>query len=248
LPFEATLQVYQAKPGVKRLWLMPGVGHAQEPVLAQDAEYTAQLREFFHSALPTQTSSCVGAPPITCDLLAPPAGAATVQLRNAGSPGLVLLTSVYDKRLEFRTVWLSDGVDLPHMGSDAPRQVSCLRLFTGTGCGATARLCPSARGQRYQEVYQPYMRGLSRLLHEGRLQELDDLLAALPQERPEAPFDFFLGLYCVQIMRQTQRKLPHIARAAAAAFCRYWPSSRPAAPGQRSTPRDLAAAVLSTRT
>src|SRR5262249_9739991 len=41
LPFEATLQVYDALPGTKRLWLMPEVSHAQEPILAQDGEYVA---------------------------------------------------------------------------------------------------------------------------------------------------------------------------------------------------------------
>jgi pimeloyl-ACP methyl ester carboxylesterase len=246
LPFEATLQIYDTKPGAKHLWLIPGVGHAQEPVLAQDAEYAAQLGEFFHRALSARAPSRVGTPPITCDVVVQPGGACTLQLRNAGPPALVLLTIVYDTRVEFRTVWVPDAVDLSNVGRDTPRQVSCLRLFTVTGCGDSTRPCLSPRGQRYQEVFQPYIRGLSRLLHEGRLQELAPLLDALPQESPKAPFDFFLGVYCVQIMHRTQRKLPHIARAAAMAFCRYWHYGRQAAQRQLPTPWDLAATILHT--
>jgi hypothetical protein len=245
LPFEATLQVYATKPGAKRLWLIPGVGHAQEPVLAQDAEYVAQLGNFFHPLLPSKVQPGVDTLSVTCDVAAQPAGVCTVRLHNPGPPGMVLLTIVYDTRVEFRTIWVADRVDLPTLGGDRPRQVSCLQLFAVTdGSRDTARLCPSARGQRYQEVFQPYIRGLSKLLHEGRLKDLDPLLHALPQARPEAPFDFFLGVYCVQIMQRTQHTLPHIARAAAAAFCRYWHYGQQAE--QRQQPRlwDLASTVL----
>jgi pimeloyl-ACP methyl ester carboxylesterase len=247
LPFEATLQVYATKPGAKRLWLIPGVGHAQEPVLAQDAEYVAQLGNFFHPLLSSKIQRSIDTPAILCDVVAQPAGACTVRLHNPGPPGVVLLTIVYDTRVEFRTIWVADRVDLLTMGHDRPRQVSCLRLFAVTdGSRDTTRLCPSARGQRYQEVFQPYIRGLSKLLHEGRLKDLDPLLRALPQERPEAPFDFFLGVYCVQIMHRAQHTLPHTARAAAAAFCRYWHYGQQAEQRQQSMLWDLAAAILET--
>jgi hypothetical protein len=142
---------------------------------------------------------------------------------------------------------VADRVDLPTLGGDRPRQVSCLRLFAvSAGSSDTARLWPSARGQRYQEVFQPYIRGLSKLLHEGRLKELDPLLRALPQTRPEAPFDFFLGVYCVQIMQRTQHTLPHIARAAAAAFCRYWHYGQQAEQRQPPGLWDLVSTVLET--
>jgi pimeloyl-ACP methyl ester carboxylesterase len=245
LPFEATLQVYDAKPGAKRLWLMPGIGHAQEPVLAQDEEYAAQLGDFFHRLF-KKTQPSHSTPPITCDVVTHPAGALTLQVHNPGPPGLVLLTMVHDTRIEFRTVWMTDEVALPMLEHDRPRQVGSLRLFSVTGCGDTARQYPSPRGCRYREVFQPYIRRLSMLLHEGRLQELDSLLGALPQQRPEAPFDFFLGVYCVQIMRRTQHKLPHIARAAAIAFCRYWQYGKQPMPRQQPTLWDLAATILET--
>ena len=248
LPFEATLQVYDTKPGAKRLWLIPGVGHAQEPVLAQDAEYAAQLGDFFHPLLSSKTQPSPETPSIMWDIVAQPqpVGAWTVRLHNPGLPGMVLLSIVYDTRVEFRTIWVVDRVELPTMERDRPRQVSCLRLFAVTGGNSPAHLYASARGRRYQEVFQPYIRGLSKLLHEGRLKELDPLLRALPQARPEAPFDFFLGVYCVQIMHRAQHTLPHIARAAAAAFCRYWHYGQQAEPRQQPRLWDLAAAILET--
>src|SRR5712692_6782341 len=51
LPFEGTLQVYDALPGAKHLWLIPEVSHPQEAALAQDGEYVAQLAHFFSAAL-----------------------------------------------------------------------------------------------------------------------------------------------------------------------------------------------------
>jgi hypothetical protein len=177
-------------------------------------------------------------------VVAPPGGVYTLRLHNPGPPALVLLTIVHDRRVEFRTVWVPEAVDLSNIVPHQPRQVSGLRLCTVTGCGNTARLCPSARGRRYQEVFQPHIRGLSRLLHEGRLKELPPLLQALPQDRPEAPFDFFLGVYCVQIMLRARRHLPHIARAAAIVFCRYWHYGQQAAQRQQPTPWDLAATIL----
>jgi pimeloyl-ACP methyl ester carboxylesterase len=227
LPCEATLQVYQVKPGAKRLWLIPGVGHAQEPVLARDGEYTAQLGDFFHSVLANQVGTAVRPPSPTGQLL--PQGDHTVVLRvqNAGPPGCILTTVVSHTAVHFRTVWVQDSVDLPGVPGEGQAVVSCLRLFATTGCGASARERLTPRGQRYQDAFQPHIRALSRTLHESRLADLAPLLDALPQERPEAPFDFFLGLYLVQIMLRTQGKFPALARRAAELFTRYWHDGMP---------------------
>jgi hypothetical protein len=88
------------------------------------------------------------------------------------------------------------------------------------------------------------VRELSKLLHERRLHELEFLLPLLPRERPEPPFDFFLGVYCAQIMQRTHRTMPHLARAAAQAFLRYWHYGPDAAPPGQPTLWDLAAEVL----
>lgn len=244
LPFEATLQMYTAKPGEKRLWLIPRVGHAQEPILAQDAEYAAQLGDFFHRVLPNDVRPGSSMPPMTCEVIAQGPETFCLRLHNPGPPGLALTTIVSDKTVDFRTVWVHNRAEVSDMATGERPQVSCGRLFAVAGCGDAACIHLTARGQRYQEVFQPAVRELSRTLHESRLTDLDTLLGALPLEKPEAPFDFFLGVYCVQIMRRAQHKLPHIARAAAEAFCRYWPYGAAGAASDPPTPWDLAAAVL----
>ena len=91
----------------------------------------------------------------------------------------------------------------------------------------------SLRGQQYRATFQSLIRELSKVLHERRLHDLEPLLHILPHERPEPPFDFFLGVYCVQIMQRTHHKMPHLAQIAARVFTRYWhygPDDEP--PGQ----------------
>ena len=56
----------------------------------------------------------------------------------------------------------------------------------------------------------------------ARLDDLEAFLHRLPHERPAPPFDFFLGVYCVQIMQRAHPKMPRLARTAAQIFTRYW--------------------------
>ena len=219
LPFEATLQVYDALPGAKRLWLMPEVSHAQEPVLLQDGEYVAQLRSFFYETL----SGAAPAPAsITCQLVQQGPERYTLRLHNAGPPCLALTTVATPHALASRTVWVEETAELPVLATGPQPSVHCLRLFEVADDGDRARLRYTPRGQRYRTTFQPLIRELSQLLHERRLHELEPLLHRLPRERPEPPFDFFLSVYCVQIMQRARRKMPHLAQAAARVFTRYW--------------------------
>ena len=220
LPFEATLQVYDALPGSKRLWLIPEVSHAQEPVLAQDGEYVAQLADFFHVAL--QGNRRPALPPITCQLVPQGPERYALRLRNAGPPCMVLTTVVAEHSLASRTIWVQDGTELPVVATGPQPIVHCLGLFAAAGDGDNACLRSTRRGQQYRATFQPLIRTLSKALHERRLHDLEPLLHMLPYERPEPPFDFFLGVYCVQIMQRTRHKMPHLAQTAARAFTRYW--------------------------
>lgn len=221
LPFEAALAIHNAKPGEKRLWLMPDVGHAQEAVLANDGEYSAQLGDFFHGALGTLASTECHS--LSWKTIMDKARKPMLRLHNDGPPGAALTAFIGRQTADFTTAWVHDAATLPYPTSHQPQHVHSLRLFAADqdGEAATARL--TQRSSRYQTVFQPYIRELSRLLHESRLAELNDCLKALPQEKPEAPFDFFLGVYCSQIMRRGSKKHPHLTRSAAKAFTRYWP-------------------------
>ncbi len=222
LPFEATLEVYAAKPGEKRLWLIPDVGHAQEAVLAKDAEYAAQLGDFFQPVLTSPTQPGTRLPSLTCEIVSRNIERLVLRLKNNGPPGAVLTTVVGEQTADFKTIWVRDVADIFYPARPGQLHTNGLRLFEVEQNGDATSVRQTVRGHRYQTVFQPYIRGLSKLLHESRLQEIEAFLPTLPQEKPEAPFDFFLGVYCIQIMRRTRRKFPHIAKAAADAFTRYW--------------------------
>ncbi|MBM3223917.1 MAG: alpha/beta hydrolase [Candidatus Tectomicrobia bacterium] len=242
LPFEGTMQVYDVLPGPKYLWLIPDVGHPQEAALAQDGEYVAQLQHFFHHALQGQPS--VTAPSLHAQLVPQGPQKYTLHLRNDGPSGLALATVISDHAIVCKTVWLQQDAAFPVYATGRQPAVHCQRLLAVEGEGHTTRPHDTLRGQRYRLVFRPLVRALSQLLHERRFTELEDLLQRLPHERPEPPFDFLLGVYCVQIMQRTRQRLPHIAQAAAKVFRRYWhygPSTVSAGPPTLYT---LAADVL----
>jgi len=120
--------------------------------------------------------------------------------------------------------------------------VRCLPLCEVDGDGVHPRYTP--RGQQYRTLFRPLIRELSQMLHERRLHDLEALLHTLPHERPEAPFDFFLGVYCVQIMQRTRQKMPSLAQVAAQVFTRYWRYGPDAEPLGQPTLWALAAEVL----
>jgi len=93
-------------------------------------------------------------------------------------------------------------------------------------------------------MFRPLIRELSHVLHERRLHDLEALLYTLPRERPEAPFDFFLGVYCVQIMQRTRQKMPSLAQVAAQVLMRYWHYGPDAEPLGQPTVWAFAAEVL----
>jgi pimeloyl-ACP methyl ester carboxylesterase len=242
LPFEATLQVYDALPGNKRLWLIPEVSHAQEPVLAQDGEYVTQLAHFFHAALQGNKDTML--PHITYQLVPRGPERYAIRLRNSGPPCMVLTTVMADHSLASKTIWVQDGTELPVIATGPQPRVSCLGLFEVVGDGDQAYIRSTRRGQQYRATFQPLIRSLSKALHERRLHDLEPLLHILPYEHPEPPFDFFLGVYCVQIMQRTRHKLPHLAHTAAQAFTRYWHYGPQAEQPGQPTLRALAAEIL----
>ncbi len=242
LPFEGTLQVYEALPGTKQLWLIPEVSHPQEAALAQDGEYVAQLARFFHAALRGQAH--VATPFITSQLVPQGAESYILHLHNAGAPGLVLTTVISEHDLACQTVWVRDTAELSVHAPGRLPTVSCLPLLEVDGEGDSGHIRYTPRGQQYRAMFRPLIRELSHVLHERRLYDLEALLYTLPRERPEAPFDFFLGVYCVQIMQHTRQKMPSLAQVAAQVLMRYWHYGPDAEPLGQPTLWALAAEVL----
>ncbi len=233
LPFEGTLQVYNALPGRKDLWLIPEVSHPQEAALAQDGEYVAQLADFFHATLTDHT-------PRQATTMTLEVG----HLRNTGAAGLALTTIMADHTLACRTTWVEAAAHCALAGFESPGLLSGRRLFAVEGRGATAQPRLTPRGQQYRRLWQPLMRDLGQLLHERRVHDMEPVLRRLPSARPEPPFDFFLGLYCVDVMKRAQRTLPHLASMAAQAFLRYWHYGPATASPGTPTLRDLACTIV----
>ena len=222
LPFEATVEVYKAKPGEKRLWLIPEAGHPQEPVLSHDGEYALQVGDFFHRALGGHAHRSMAHAPLTVTVNVQTDQTARLCLQNPGLPGLALTTVVGAGAADVNAYWVQHDVHMPPIPWRETSWASCLRLFDVLGHGDDARAQVTPRGRCYRMNFQPLIRRLSQCLHEGRLKGLPTLLCEMPTERPEAPFDFFLGLYCVLIMQRARYKLPQTARLAAERFLRYW--------------------------
>ncbi len=242
LPFEATLRVYDTLPGPKQLWLIPEVSHAQEPVLAMDGEYVAQLAYFFHTTLQASPSSALSS--LTSELIPQGAHQYILRLRNGGQPCVVFTTVVTEHRLACHYVWLEDSVDIPVMATDPQPRVYCLRLLETNGASDNPQIRSTPRGHHYRTTLQPLLRALSQSLHEGRWHELAALVPTLPHARPEPPLDFFLGVYCVQIMQRTRRISPHLAQAAARAFTRYWHYGPPPEQSGAASLWDLTSEIL----
>ena len=220
LPFEGTLQVYGALPGAKQLWLIPEVSHPQEAALAQDGEYVAQLAHFFHTTL--RAHAPVPMPSITCQLVPQEPEHYRVRLRNAAAPGLVLTTVISEHTLACRTVWVQDAAEFSVHAPGRQPTVHCQPLCEVEGQGESAQPRYTPRGQQYRTTFRAIIRELSQRLHERQLDDLESFLHRLPPERPAPPFDFFLGVYCAQIMQHAHPKMPGLARTAAQIFTRYW--------------------------
>lgn len=238
LSFEGTMQVYDALAGPRSLWLIPAVSHPQEAALAVDGEYVAQLAHFFHTALQGEST-----PTLTWQLILDGPQQYRLRLHTTEPPGVVLLTMATPQTLTSRTLWLDTAAEIALPATDAPPWVHALRLRTGckTGEGLEPDLTP--RGVRYRQTWQPLIRALTQALHERRAPDYAALVQAMPAERPEPPFDFFLGLYCIQIMQRTQHTMPQVAYAAAQRFRQYWHYGPPPEV-EGPTPWDLAAAIL----
>jgi len=235
LPFEAAIDLHGLLPGRKRLWLVPGTGHAQEPVLACSREYTAQLEDFLDCAF-------TGTPPLTpavrvSSVPAPPRETGGVRVRLgldaaavASRPrGPVLLSAMGGGIL--RQVLL-DGSEEAVLEFPGPIEgIFPLRLLRPE---LDARADTYVRGG-YQAVFRAMVDAVN-----GRdLGRLDAALEAhLRLERAD-PFDFFAALYCLRGAQAALGGVPswpgknlEVARRSLERFLVLW-ASNPALPGEQ---------------
>jgi hypothetical protein len=234
LPFELAIDLHEILPGRKRIWLVPGTGHAQEPALACGLEYTAQLGDFLDCAF-------TGTPPFTpavrvSDVHADQPRTGGVRARfgldstaaTSRPCGPVLLSAVGEGIL--RQVLL-EGSDEAVLEFPGPiESVLTLRVL---------RTELDARADRYVKAgYQTVFRAMVEAVNGRDLGSLDAALEAHMRLGRADLFDFFAALYC---LRGAQAALggvpswpgrnPDLARRNLERFLVLW-TSNPSHPGE----------------
>ncbi len=199
LPFEAALDVRQAHGGPGRLWLIPGVGHAQEPALACAEEYASQLGDFFRSALGSEGPSRGAADAAGA---AHAAGAAApclafesrhedgrwrLQLDLRGPPGPYLASVVAGDELIFHRLWVEEraGADAAALATfDLPApaaEVHALRYIGAERSGASWKPARSERTECFARIGESFRR-ISSAIIERRAGDADRELARIERE------------------------------------------------------------------
>ena len=218
LPFEAALDVHAALRGPRRLWLVPGAGHAQEPALSHGAEYAAQLRAFFRSSFST----------------APEAG---------GPSGPVLISRLGEETLEQRVVEpTADGRQSTGRSADQELEIEALTL--GPDGFPRPELDPVSERYRcggYRELFRRMVRAVNAMDFAG----LDAALGDHLELRREMPFDLLAAMYCVRIAQAGLGLAPGWPRAdekivarSLERFSALW-EAHPALPGREAADSPL---------
>ena len=204
LPFEAALDLHEQLRGPKRLWLVPGIGHAQEPVLARGLEYAAQLEDFLDGAF---AGTALLTPAVRVAVLPPPhpaTGGVTARLgldasaAASGSRGPVLLSAVGGGVLRQVVLEGSEEAVLEFPGP-IERVVALRVLHTD----------PDASGERYVSGgHQTVFRAIIQAVNGRDLASLDAALEAHVRLGRAAPLDFLAALYCLRGAQAALGALP----------------------------------------
>ncbi len=234
LPFEAAIDLHEALPGRKRIWLVPGTGHAQEPALACGLEYTAQLEDFLDCAF-TRTPPFTPAVSVS-DVHAhhPRTGGVRACLglvssaATSRSRGPVLLSVVGGGIL--RQVLLEGSEETVLEFPGPIERVFTLRLL---------RTEMDARADWYvRGGYQTVFRAMVEAVNGRDLGSLDAALEAHMRLGRADLFDFFAALYCLRGAQAALGGVPSwpgrnldFARRNLERFLVLW-TSNPALPGE----------------
>lgn len=234
LPFEAAIDLHEQLRGPKRLWLVPGVGHAQEPALARGLEYAAQLEDFLDCAF-------AGTPPLTLAVRVatlpaphPATGGVTARLgldsaaAASGPRGPVLLSAVGGGVL--RQVLLEGPEEAVFEFPGPIERVFTLRVL---------RTEPDLNAARYVSGgYQTVFRAIVQAANGRDLVRLDAALEAHMRLGRVDSLDFLAALYCLRGAQAALGALPSwpardrvLARRSLERFLVLW-TSNPALPGE----------------
>ncbi len=196
LPFEGAIEFYDALSGPRRLWLIAGAGHAQEPAMSHRAEYIFQLRDFILSC-PHHVED-VRAVADDAPQTADEEGSASARRESRA-----LRTTVEDRRLVQAITRTTRSSSAPSStaagdGSASVRRLPDLRCHTlGDDAEPDERLDPVARAYRdggYRDAFRRLVAAVNQMDFTALEEGLDAFLAL---ER-KLPFDFMAAVYCLR--------------------------------------------------
>ncbi len=194
LPFEAAVDVYNDLQGASTLWLIPGTGHAQEPVMSHRLEYVVQLSAFLGSAF--EDAGEVG-PDVRVRRGEAFSGGATFHVEPPPGRDRSLVTVAGPSKLWQRVV---DGAGSVRVEIPGPYSVaSALSSSTLEVDGWPRRDLDPLSSVYREEGYQSVFRRLVRAVNAMDIAALDAGLADYLLLERRFPFDFFAAAYCLRV-------------------------------------------------
>ena len=226
LPFELSVDVFVSASDLgSRLWLIPAIGHAQEPALGADAEYVAQLARFFAASLGASDSPVKTQQPTletessSVSTTGNAAGRSlTVTLPPDAPPGAFLVGSLSDDTVELWRLWLDSGERVTRRLRNRPAATWALRVECATRRGSSWDSLLSPRSKLYRSHYRAPLAQLSSSLRRANVTEAKAALQGLLDLSPPDPFDLYLRIHAARLASVARRRAPAIARWARATF------------------------------
>ncbi len=203
LPFESAIRVCHAHDGPTRLWLIPRVGHAQEPALAVATEYTAQLRRFFREAMAGDLE--------TLHIDHDADGTVIVSLCSGLPEGAFQLVIAHENELRLHRLWLEPDSSRRLDGSRG-QSVWALRMHRVERQGAGWRPLADARASIFAGETGRLLRDLSARLHERNADEAAEILLELSVAGLPSPFDLVARMHAARLESLAKGKLDRRVR------------------------------------
>ncbi len=219
LPFETALRVYQEAPSPKRIWLIPHVGHAQDPALCVDEEYRAQIQHFYHQAL-------IEPNPVWDEVqVEKQDDKVNLSLSSSLAGRAYCLLDLYNDQMVLHRPFLEPGVSHKIDLLNPESELILTPMFSVEKSGSTWQPKPSERSKIYSGDIGSTLKALSSKLHDRQIEGPRDLLSGLLKTNPPFPFNFLARLHCARLEDLAKKKNPQIAQEARTYFNQLMPRS-----------------------
>lgn len=222
-PFETAIRAHQHYQGPGRLWLLPGVGHAQDPALEADGEYVAQLGHFFGDCLngqASENSACV--PTVEISSVGNGDSMIRVSLDSGKEEGAYLIFAQAKNVLKIWRTWLTAG-ESREFGCPIPSAFTwAVKIHRAVRNGDSWECQPSDRSGRTSATadFEKSLRQLNGLIRRFKITEAVELLEILGEGDADPPMDTILRIHAARLEDLALKRHPHLSRRARKIFIR----------------------------